>query len=1044
MFSGKVEDTMKARGWPSEEIEKLKEVISLHTISHVNYSSFRNYMMKYPFLDLLSVAKIFSYGLQDINLNIFGNYVNYFIKLLKDNKVSIISKILDFLKLNISLDKIFPIIESLNNEELSKLENFYYCIHTFSPSYHPDFDIQNVIDLLRKLDFYDVYLFVHFLVNNSFKLIESYNIFKKLGPDRIRAFLSVCELENENSKEYILDMLSKTNIEDLEAAEDFIPYINNIEDFEKLLNNIKYLKSKDVFYNFISSNLTFNNNKFIIYFNLFIKFKELDDYLGSAIILLNQISHNKLYTFEDYDKFLSKYTYEDIILANRLYNKNSSLSIDNFFDLVDNIPISIYFLDKFENIKGCSKISVEEAKYLNKMDNDTIYHILREFFEIFSQFNLPFSDFLLFEKEVSGNDENYDFNTKIKACKTIKNIMDITSINFKRALKLYLKGFNNLEKIQEIKLNASISVDEFKTLYYMMNKISLDEMHYFFKFLKEGIDFFDAIELAKLKNELISSNQIKIDEKKVEKDEKKVEKDEKKVEKDWYILKLTDPVCFIGMKQTEENLRDTAILYEYLIQENSKVIIPNYNFINIRDIYLNNNIPIYDFIESCYQYEKLKPDYSLSVFLNEKYKLKPENLIERLKIIDRNVEPYTKDLFFPTESFIYQNWGDQQKLINTLYRYATSDKFDKDIFPILFKNPILIGMDINKIKNILGKADDISRSRFDNELYQDAIKVYSIFKNKAILEKYRIHDLAQNILSNLPYYELKGIDIFLIKYIKYKNPKVKSVAYNWNKIPNSLKIKNDVDEMFSYLVDSKIIDRSKSLIATECDTWNISGKKFERVEQIFMEGLRVPMPEWSKIPIIQGREGFIGRFLPRNDPRVLFIGNYTDCCQKIGGAAEVVAIHSQTSPYSAVFIVERENVIIAQSWVFNDENNNIVFDNIEKDFSLFENEGDPEILLKIIFEIYKNAAIEIKKKGYKNILLGANQYGLTPREYVRSGFLQAKGFEDIVAPDYKKFLDVYTPDSMHYKLRLAMLSNKIDKNASDISDAIENFMRDFK
>jgi len=58
--------------------------------------------------------------------------------------------------------------------------------------------------------------------------------------------------------------------------------------------------------------------------------------------------------------------------------------------------------------------------------------------------------------------------------------------------------------------------------------------------------------------------------------------------------------------------------------------------------------------------------------------------------------------------------------------------------------------------------------------------------------------------------------------------------------------------------------------------------------------------------------------------------------------------------------------------------------------------------------------------------------------------LQAKGFEDIVAPDYKKFLDVYTPDSMHYKLRLAMLSNKIDKNASDISDAIENFMRDFK
>jgi len=395
-------------------------------------------------------------------------------------------------------------------------------------------------------------------------------------------------------------------------------------------------------------------------------------------------------------------------------------------------------------------------------------------------------------------------------------------------------------------------------------------------------------------------------------------------------------------------------------------------------------------------------------------------------------------------------WGDSEKLINTLYRYSRSSNFGKKLFPILFESPILIGMNSNQIKDILKKVRDfykISDSQIEEdfidevdyffggqEYIKDLIKVYSIFKNPNILSQYDPHDLAQNIPDNLAYYELKGLDSFLIKYIKHKNPKVKCVSYNWNKIPDNLKIKNNVEEMFNYLIDSKIINENKSLIAMECNFWNITGEKFEEVEQIFEQGLRTPMPQWSKIPLIKGEYGFTGRFLPRNDPRGLFIGNYTDCCQKIGGAAEVVAIHSQTSPNSAIFVIEYKGNIIAQSWVFNDENKNIIFDNIEADFSGLKFKF--EDLMRIIVNIYKEAAAVIKKIGYNNVLLGANRFGIKPENYRGLGLEEAEGFKGIIAP-YKEFVGIYPPDSYNYKLRLAMLSNKIDNIASDISDKIE-------
>jgi len=323
-------------------------------------------------------------------------------------------------------------------------------------------------------------------------------------------------------------------------------------------------------------------------------------------------------------------------------------------------------------------------------------------------------------------------------------------------------------------------------------------------------------------------------------------------------------------------------------------------------------------------------------------------------------------------------------------------------FYLVRKNYNLFANNPHIIYDFLFVFDESQLSLFEPNI--EFLKIYSVFKKRTYEifnnPKIDLHSLAQFIPSHLPNYDLKGLDSFLIKYYKHKNPKIRVVCNNWNRIPEDLRSTSNLNLMYKYLVDQKIINEKEESITNECNTWNITGVKFEETKGHYAKGLKTPLPKWTRIPVIKGQAGFIGRFLPRDDPRVLFIGNYTDCCQKIGGQAEDVAIHSQTSPNAAVFIVEHnEEGIIAQSYTFNDNNKNVIFDNIEIDFR--NSNLDYDYLLDIIINIYKNAANAIKSLGYENVFLGANNYDIDSDSYSRFNLEKAeKKYRDIKAPDY--------------------------------------------
>jgi hypothetical protein len=71
------------------------------------------------------------------------------------------------------------------------------------------------------------------------------------------------------------------------------------------------------------------------------------------------------------------------------------------------------------------------------------------------------------------------------------------------------------------------------------------------------------------------------------------------------------------------------------------------------------------------------------------------------------------------------------------------------------------------------------------------------------------------------------------------------------------------------------------------------------------------------------------RFLPREDPRGMFLGNITECCQHPKGHAASCAYDGVINPKAAFVVFEINNEIEAQCYVWEDKEGNICFDSFE-------------------------------------------------------------------------------------------------------------------
>lgn len=176
-----------------------------------------------------------------------------------------------------------------------------------------------------------------------------------------------------------------------------------------------------------------------------------------------------------------------------------------------------------------------------------------------------------------------------------------------------------------------------------------------------------------------------------------------------------------------------------------------------------------------------------------------------------------------------------------------------------------------------------------------------------------------------------------------------------------------------------------------------SEERTKILEQIYNIGKK---RVFSSIPRISGKsDDYSFEILRMDDPLGLVIGNLSDCCQQLGGAAETSMEHSMVSNNGRVFVIkDKNNRIIAQSWVWRNKNT-ICFDNIEIPDRVFKRE-DGTNYAKVVYNIYLQAAkefIKIEEETYldlyKKHLITKEQYDVLRLSNVTVGL----GYNDIAS-----------------------------------------------
>jgi len=271
-------------------------------------------------------------------------------------------------------------------------------------------------------------------------------------------------------------------------------------------------------------------------------------------------------------------------------------------------------------------------------------------------------------------------------------------------------------------------------------------------------------------------------------------------------------------------------------------------------------------------------------------------------------------------------------------------------------------------------------------------------------EQYKIiHDASQVVPENAIDSKNKGIGRYLLQFYRDGiSQDIKFIITNWNKkifIDNSSNsaeyliaeiafmepYKSNPEELVNIIRYQNLIkffgdNPPKNMnFAYEVSKWYTTGdddhesdieithedspdieeltdEKYRRLEEMYLLSQNIPIPIWARVnPVSVGN--YTGKFLPREDTRTIFLGQYTRCCQHPENAAYGAAFDAVLSPKACGFVIEDKNKKIhLQAYVWEDRDGNICFDSFEtgsKDFFYSDQRKSQaaEIINKIIAQM---------------------------------------------------------------------------------------------
>lgn len=186
-------------------------------------------------------------------------------------------------------------------------------------------------------------------------------------------------------------------------------------------------------------------------------------------------------------------------------------------------------------------------------------------------------------------------------------------------------------------------------------------------------------------------------------------------------------------------------------------------------------------------------------------------------------------------------------------------------------------------------------------------------------------------------------------------------------------------------------DAKDKSFASEAAQWGIGGDAYKSMEARFLAVKDIPSP-FPTEKVWKGDMGLRGYFLKRSDPRGLFLGHHTNCCQHPDGAGASSAWYGLENRKSGFFVVTNSfDEVIAQSWAVVNEKKQLLLDNVEA-----KGLGKRETA---VIDLYQKAANDLQRQ-FSQVNVGTNS------DLPMIRWRQAKSSELVSHPrDYSGYTD---------------------------------------
>jgi len=178
---------------------------------------------------------------------------------------------------------------------------------------------------------------------------------------------------------------------------------------------------------------------------------------------------------------------------------------------------------------------------------------------------------------------------------------------------------------------------------------------------------------------------------------------------------------------------------------------------------------------------------------------------------------------------------------------------------------------------------------------------------------------------------LKGLAAVLFKYRGGNQQDLRTLAAGWAKLDEEEKGLPSLKQLV-LAVRGKVYMGATGVLkpfGTECARWGASQAQFDQWSIQWAESHKIPHAFPHLVDKVWEHEGMRGYFIPRHDPRGLFLGMHTNCCQHPAGEGKTCAWHGQESPHGGFFVWENSKGVQAQAWVWTTKGGDTCFDNVE-------------------------------------------------------------------------------------------------------------------